>query len=191
MPPPASGGGAAKYILILLILLAGGIGGFIAFSGSPEPATPPTPVEPPRAERSTALVDDTLEIPEPEEIVPDAGAPKPEEPKKPSRAKGDAWACQGDIAAKDIKRVLADAQSQVRSCYERRLRNNNLLQGTVNLQVKVDAGGRVVSTRVRGTLNDAEVSRCVQALAKSWTFPAPAGGNCAVFDAPYNFTPKN
>ena len=95
------------------------------------------------------------------------------------------------MPAAEIRRVLGDSQTQVRSCYERRLRNNNMLQGTVNLQVKIGNTGRVTGTRIRGTLQDADVKNCVQALAKNWSFPAPSGGTCAVFDAPYNFTPKN
>ncbi len=190
MPPPPQGGGGAKYLLVLLILIAGGLGLFFAFR-APDAATvaaPPQP-EPPKAERSTALANDTLEIPEP--ALPDAGTSPVAVVKKPARPAGDQWACEGDVPATDIKRVLSDSQTQVRSCYERRLRNNNMLQGTVNLQVKIGNTGKVNGTRIRGTLQDAEVKACVQSLAKNWNFPAPTGGACAVFDAPYTFTPKN
>jgi len=189
MPPAPQGGGGAKYLLILLILVAGGLGAFFAFRApeAPKVVTPPT--EPPKAERSTALANDTLEIPEP--AAPDAGPPKVEEVKKPTRPAVDPWECEGDVPPADIKRVLSDAQTQVRSCYERQLRNNNMLQGTVNLQVKIGNNGKVASTRIRGTLQDSTVKSCVQALAKKWSFPTPTGGACAVFDAPYNFTPKN
>jgi outer membrane biosynthesis protein TonB len=192
MPPPSQGGGGAKYLLVLLILVAGGLGAFFAFR-APEPvpeAAPP--VVPPKAERSTALANDALEIPEP--AAPDAGVAvaDPQVAKKPvNRPVGDQWACEGDVPATDIRRILSDSQTQVRSCYERRLRNNNMLQGTVNLQVKIGNGGKVTATRIRGTLQDAEVKACVQSLAKNWSFPSPTGGACAVFDAPYNFTPKN
>jgi len=188
MPPPAQSGGGAKYLLVLLILVALGLGGFFAFR-SPE-APPPAPaVAPPKVERSTALANDTLEIPEPEQVV-DAGAPKVEEVKKRPRRVVDSWECEGDVPAAEIKRVLAESQTQVRSCYERQLRNNNMLQGTVNLQVRIGNDGRVASTRVAGSMKDSGVKTCVQGVAKNWAFPAPTGGACAVFDAPYNFTPK-
>lgn len=158
----------------------------------PEPVVEAPPAEPPKAARSTALTEETLEIPAPEV---DAGKPPPAEDPAPTTKKprrpGDSWSCQGDIPAKQIKQVLADSQTQIRSCYERQLRNNNMLQGSVNLQVKVGAGGKVVATRARGSLGDKEVLSCMQNLAKNWSFPAPEGGPCAVFDAPYNFTPKN
>lgn len=164
---------------------------FFAFRAPEAPVAAPPQPEPPKAERSTALANDTLEIPDAPE--PDAGVVAAVQPvKKPvNRPVGDPWACEGDVPPQDIKRILSDSQTQVRSCYERRLRNNNMLQGTVNLQVKIGANGKVAATRVRGTMKDADVTSCVQSLAKNWTFPAPTGGGCAVFDAPYNFTPKN
>jgi TonB family protein len=91
----------------------------------------------------------------------------------------------------DIKKVLGEAQSSIRSCYERALRNNNQLQGSVALEVRVGGNGHVDNSRIRGNLRDAEVTKCIQNLAKNWRFPPPSGGNCAVVGAPYNFTPKN
>jgi len=188
-PPPSSSGGSAKYIVILLLLLGVGLGVFLATrSNEPEPAPPPVVKSP---ERSTALATNTIEIP-PEE--PDTGVPEPEpepEPVKRPRTTQDPWACPGDIPVSDIKKVLNEAQSSIRSCYERALRNNNQLQGSVNLEVRVGANGRVDNARIRGNLRDAEVTRCIQNLTKGWSFPAPTGGNCAVVGAPYNFTPKN
>jgi len=191
MPPASNGGGGAKYLLVLLILVALGLGAFFAFR-APEAPPPEPKAEPPKVERSTALANDTLEIPEPVPEPVDAGAPKVEEPKKKGpRRVVDSWSCEGDVPAAEIKRILADSQPQVRSCYERQLRNNNLLQGTVNLQVRIGNDGRVASTRVAGSMKDAGVKTCIQGVAKNWSFPAPTGGTCAVFDAPYNFTPKN
>jgi outer membrane biosynthesis protein TonB len=191
--PPPSGGGSAKYIIVVLLLLAGGLGAYLAMSGKPEtpPAPTPTP-EPPKVERPTTLGDDQLVIPVEEPEVEDAGttaAPT----KRPVRNNGggDSWSCEGDISTAEVRRVIADTQSAMRSCYERRLRNDNQLQGSINLQVRVGKDGRVADTRTRGSMRDAEVLRCVQSMAKSWSFPSPTGGSCAVLDVPYNFTPKN
>ena len=71
------------------------------------------------------------------------------------------------------------------------LRNDNQLQGSVELEVRIANDGKVSNTRVRGSLRDPEVSKCVQNLARNWVFHSPSGGSCAVFKAPYNFTPKN
>lgn len=183
-PPPVSGGGYAKYLVVLLLIVGGGLGVFFATRKEPEP--PKTP--PPRIDRPTALTPDTMEIPteEPEEV--DAGAPV-EPSKRRVRAAGDPWACEGDLAPAEIRRILGEGQSAVRSCYERQLRNDNQLQGDVALQVKIGNDGKVVATRVRGNM-DGEVKSCMQNVAKSWAFPAPSGGTCAVFEAPFHFMPK-
>ena len=186
--PASSGGGYAKYIIALLLLIGGGLGVFLATRKEPEP--PPVQPPPKVAERSTSLAQDTVQLPVEE---PDAGPPPAvaeEEPKKKRTGAGDAWACQGDVPAADIKALLADRQVQIRACYEKRLRVDNTLQGTLRLQVRIGNDGKVAATRAGGTLRDPEVFNCVQTLAKKWSFPAPKGGNCAVFDAPYTFTPK-
>ena len=186
-PPPS--GGSAKYIVVLLLLLGGGLGLYLATSKEEPKATPPTEVK--SVERPTALSNDTVQIPVEEE---DAGAPVEEpqpEAKKPRGPSQDPWSCPGDIPVTDIKKVLGEAQSSIRSCYERALRNNNQLQGSVALEVRVGGSGRVDNSRVRGSLRDPEVSKCIQNLTKNWRFPPPTGGNCAVVGAPYNFTPKN
>ena len=124
----------------------------------------------------------------------DAGAePTPEEPgtvKRP-RPPGDVWTCDGDLDIAVIQRVIAQAESSVRACYERALRNDNQLQGQIKLEVRVTSEGKVSHTRVQGTLRDPEVSKCVQGLAKQWSFPAVSKGSCAVFTAPFKLTPKN
>jgi hypothetical protein len=186
--PGSSGGGYAKYLIGLLLLLGGGLGVFLATRKDeppPQAALPP----PKNAERPTALAQDTLQLPVEE---PDAGAPVAvEEPKKPKKGGGsDPWSCQGDIPPAEIKQLLADRQPQIRACYEKRLRVNNTLQGSLRLQVRIGNDGKVEATRTGGSLKDVEVYNCVQQLAKKWSFPPPSGGKCAVFDAPYNFTPK-
>lgn len=190
--PASSGGGYAKYVIALLVLLGGGLGLFLA-TRKPEPPQPPAVTPPPKnAERSTALTQDAIQLPVDEE--PDAGAPVAEvveEPKKPKRTgTTDSWSCEGDIPAAEIRSVLEERAPQIRACYEKRLRVNNLLQGSLRLQVRVGNDGKVTAARTSGTLKDPEVSSCIQALARKWSFPPPTGGNCAVFDAPYNFTPK-
>ncbi|MFT3926228.1 MAG: AgmX/PglI C-terminal domain-containing protein [Myxococcales bacterium] len=188
-PPPSQGGGTAKYLIALLLLLGGGLG--VYFATRPPEAPPPPPPPPVKnADRSTALDNNVMAIPEDE---PDAAAPVAEQQpvKKPRVAAGDPWECAGDVAPKDITKILNESQSAIRSCYERQLRNDNALQGDLKLQVKIGTDGAVASTRVRGSLNDKTVRECIQSIAKRWSFPAPTGGPCAVFDAPYNFMPKN
>ncbi|MET0341680.1 MAG: AgmX/PglI C-terminal domain-containing protein [Polyangiales bacterium] len=187
-PPPASGGGYAKYLIVLLLLVGGGLGVYFATQKDPAPPQPP-PEKPKNVERSTALTEDAVEIPEEE---PDAGEVDAavEPAKKPRQPAGDPWVCVGDIPAAELQRVTKQEQAAIRACYERQLRNNNQLQGDVQLQVRVGNDGKVAATRVRGNLRDNEVKNCMQGIAKGWSFPAPAGGPCAVFEVPYHFTPK-
>ncbi|HEY6878640.1 MAG TPA: AgmX/PglI C-terminal domain-containing protein [Polyangiales bacterium] len=162
---------------------------FLATRKPPEPPKPALP-PPKNAAPTTAMQQDTVELPPPEEpAVEDAGV-TPEPPKKRVVPAGDPWACAGDIPPADIRRVLSEQQAAVRSCYERQLRNNNMLQGDIKLQVRIGNDGKVAATRVGGNLKDADVKSCVQNVAKNWSFPAPAGGACAVFEAPFHFTPK-
>jgi outer membrane biosynthesis protein TonB len=186
--PPPSGGGSAKYLVVLLLILGGGLGVFFATRKPPEPPKE-APPPPKNAAPINAMQQDTVELPVEEPEVPDAGV-APEPPKRKVVPAGDPWACAGDIAPAEIRRVLGDEQAAVRSCYERQLRNNNMLQGDIKLQVRVGNDGKVAATRVGGNLKDADVKSCVQNVAKHWTFPAPAGGACAVFEAPFHFTPK-
>jgi outer membrane biosynthesis protein TonB len=188
LTPPPSGGGYAKYLIVLLLLVGGGLGVYFASRKAPEPPKAP-PAQ--NAERSTALTPDTVEIPpdEPEQLE-DAAVAEPEPVRKPRAPVGDPWACEGDIPAAELRSTLAEGSSAIRSCYERQLRNNNQLQGEVRLQVRVGNDGKVTGTRVTGTMHDNDVKTCMQNIAKGWSFPAPAGGACAVFDAPFKFTPK-
>lgn len=186
--PPPSGGGSAKYLVVLLLIVGGGLGVFFA---TRKPAEPPKEAPPPpqNAEPSNTMVPDTVELPVDEPEEPDAGIEAPP-PKRKVVPAGDPWACAGDIPPTEIRRVLGEESSAVRSCYERQLRNNNMLQGDIKLQVRVGNDGKVSATRVGGNLKDADVKSCVQNVAKGWSFPAPSGGACAVFEAPFHFTPK-
>lgn len=193
LPPPPSSGGNAKYALIALIFLAIAGAVFVGLGEDPPPEKPIAEAPKPKnAERSTAMANNELEIPEEE---PDAGPPEPEpEPEKKKRAGGSVrskWDCSGDVPAADIRSVLRSSQGQIRNCYERQLKANSMLQGAVKLQVRIGKTGKVDGTRVRGSLRDRNVRSCIQGLARGWSFPAPTGGKCAIFDAPYNFTPKN
>lgn len=188
LTPPPSGGGYAKYLLVLLLLVGGGLGVFFATRKEPEPPKPVAPPTP-NVERSTSLTQDTVEIPV-EEPETDAGPEVVEPVKKPRAPVTDLWNCQGSLSGGDVRKVVADGSSAIRSCYERQLRNDNQLQGSVVLQVRIGNDGKVTTTRVTGNLKDQEVKNCMQNVARGWQFPAPAGGSCAVFDAPFKFTPK-
>lgn len=196
MPPPPKSSGNLKYTLIGLLFL-GGAAGLWATLGEPPPPAVTAPA--PEVARVNPMAQPELVVePEPE--------PAPEAPTEPTTTRapsapkkksGDAppstggWDCDGAIDVAQVRAVVDANRAQVRSCYERRLKVNNVLQGSLKLQVKVGASGQVAQTTVGGSLNDKEVFACVRHLAEQWRFPAPSGGACAVVAAPFQFSPKN
>ena len=186
-------GGNLKYILGGLLLL-GGAAGLWALLQSPSPtpaertAAPPAP--PPSAERVNPMAQNDLIL----EEQKDAGQPveltQTEKPKHIVRDVRGEWDCDGDLTRSALQSVIDNNRAQVRNCYERRLKVNNVLQGDLKLKIKVGSNGQIAAAAVAGTLKDNEVFGCVRALAQKWTFPPPTGGGCAVVQVPFQFSPK-
>jgi hypothetical protein len=186
-PPPPPSRGNFKYVVIGLVCLAGALGLWLAATQSKPPDAGP----PPKATDVARVnpMDQQLELEE--QKVPDAGVAlvAPEVVKHPTPTKkGGEWECSGDLPG--ALKVIRDNSVQVRSCYERRLKMNNILQGDVRLKLKIGASGKVVATALSGSMHDAEVLSCMRNLAQTWTFSVPSGGNCAVVQVPFQFLPK-
>lgn len=193
-------GGNTKFVIIGLLLLGGAVGMFVMLAPSEppaEPAAPPPVVE--EVERVNPMAQQ-FELEEPEPV--DAGAPEPPAvvdepaPKKPRKKrtgppKKDAWACEGELDRGRLQSLIRNNRGQVTTCYEKRLKRNNMLMGSLKLTIKVGKDGSVAATKVGGTLRDAEVSACVRKAAKGWKFPPPQADNCAVLSIPFQLSPKN
>lgn len=188
MPPPSSGG--LTYAIVGLGLAAATIAMFFLMDcGEKTPVMPVVDAGKP-VERSTALADDDFAISTLDEV--DAGAPEPVEepqPEKVRKARRQV-SCSGTLEASAIQAVVARNRAQVRSCYERALKSNNLLQGRLNVRLTVGTGGRVSNVGIGGSLRDPAVSQCVRALASRWSFPSPTGG-CVMVEVPFSLTPRN
>jgi outer membrane biosynthesis protein TonB len=125
----------------------------------------------------------------------DAGAPaqvaEAEKPKPHATHEArDEWDCDGDLSRAALQSVIDSNRAQVRNCYERRLKVNNVLQGDLKLKIKVGSNGQIAAASVGGSLKDNEVFGCVRSLAQRWSFPPPSGGACAVVQVPFQFSPK-
>lgn len=193
-PPPPKRRNEALYGILGLAFF--GAAAALWLAGGDEPAPEPDPSPPAQqVARVNPIAEPELDLePAPElEPGPDAGtaAPAPE-PAKKRHAGGaqDGWSCSGELPVAQIRGVIDQYRPQVRTCYERRLKVNSILQGSLRLKLKVGASGDVVLTEASGTLRDAEVSACVRRLASGWRFPVPTGGRCAVVEAPFQFEPK-
>jgi TonB family protein len=160
--------------------------------GKEDPPPEPAPVaKAPEPSRVNPMAEQQLVLEEPEpEPEPEPPTEVAEEPKKrPSGGPRDGdWDCSGDL--QNASQVINEQRPQVRACYERRLKVNNILQGDLRVKLKVGANGKVVTANVSGSLNDAEVNSCVRKLATSWSFAPPSGGTCAVVQVPFQFSPK-
>jgi hypothetical protein len=192
VPPPAEGGGARYAIAGVALLALAGLGWCL----TRPPEAPVTRVEPdagPVVERSTALVEDSLDIPElvVDTGVPDAGPPPEADPgpRRPRVTTGD-WDCSGELSSSAVSNVVRGFDAQIRSCYERRLKANPFLAGAMSLSIKVNTDGAVDGVQVGGSLRDRDVFSCVRGVAMRMRFPRVEGGSCAVVNVPYSFTPR-
>ena len=187
LPPPRSN--TASYAIAGVVLIAAAIAMLFLFDCGEKPQDLPMVDAGQAIERSTALAEETLVIPdlEPEEedAGQDAGAEAEVQPsKRPRRVQ-----CNGTLDSSAIQAVVNRNRRQVRSCYERALKSNNLLQGQISVRLTVGTNGKVSSVNVGGSLRDAAVYQCVRNLAAQWTFPKPSGG-CVVAAIPFTMTPR-
>ncbi len=191
MPPPPSGGGA-KYAILGVAMFA--IAALVWCMTQPDENTS-TPVTTAVADAGTAeraLVEDEFEIPE---LEPDAGPPpdagQVATTTRVVRESDRSWdSCTGEIAAASARQVIQEHNAQIRNCYERQLKQNPGLEGTMTLSLRVGSDGRVTGTQVGGTLRDRDVFACVRGVSSHMRFPAPGGRDCALVQVPFNFSPR-
>ncbi|MCX7809123.1 MAG: AgmX/PglI C-terminal domain-containing protein, partial [Deltaproteobacteria bacterium] len=100
------------------------------------------------------------------------------------------WGCSGNLEQEAVRRLVEEHRVQVRSCYERQLRQNPMLQGSVNVLVRVESQGTVGDMQLDGSLRDREVLSCMRTIISRIRFPPVTGGNCAIVRIPFSFTPQ-
>ncbi len=182
LPPLKSNKGKYGILLLIFVLAIGGFWLCTKRSTGPEAtAEMPAPSPPPTREQFTP----EIEIPE-----EDAGKPgervevaKRKQPREPVE-------CNGSLQAAQIRGVInGPPRKQVRTCYEHRLKDNNLLQGQMTVLLTIAPSGAVRNVSVSGSLRDAQVYSCVKRVARTWKFPRPEGG-CVRTAVPFSMTPK-
>jgi len=185
--PPKNHGGGAFIGAVILMLLA--MGGLLYWKFRGKDATPaPVATAPPSA--TQPRFDEAP--PPPPTVDADAGSKKQAVTKKKFVGSGQpscAATCKGDAPAA-LRSALAGAAGSVRGCYERALRQNQMLQGKLMVAVKIGAQGNACGASLASdTLGDGAVASCVLQKFRSGMFPAPIGG-CVDVQVPINFTPK-
>jgi len=113
------------------------------------------------------------------ERIKDVPAPEPD------------YKYHGYLDPKEAKKVINMHTSEVRSCYEKRLKVNSVLQGTIELAITIGTTGRVRRVSFsRDTVRDPAVVDCVKRKVMKWRFPEPEGGKVQI-KTPFRFTPKS
>ncbi len=188
LPPLQKNDGKYGLIALLLLLAAGGLWFFLKTDDPPPQAEAPEPVAeaPTRAQFAAEI-----EIPDEDAGLEDADeAPPPSEPGRSSQTRPEDWVCRGNLEAAQLRAVLKGQPSkQVQTCYERALKDNNLLQGSMTVLLTIDASGSVRAVSVDGTLRDRQVYACVKRVARTWKFPKPSDG-CVRTSVPFQMMPK-
>lgn len=190
LPPLKKNDGKYGIIGLMLLLAAVLLWFFVRDCRSdPEPA----PVEAAPEAEPRAQFAPEIEIPE-EDAGLDADAVDEEQPSsKPERTaqtRPADWICEGTISASELSQVIRGQPSkQVQACYERRLKDDNLLQGSMRVLLTIGASGGVKAVSVSGSLNDQQVYNCVKRVAKTWKFPKPENG-CVRTEVPFQMMPK-
>lgn len=190
----SQGGGNLKYIVGGLLLLCGAAVVIFMLKPSAEAPVPEQAPAPPKsAERVNPMAQPEFVLDEPA----DAGKPAEEQvaakekPKAAAKEARDEWDCDGDLSRESLQAVIDKNRAQVRNCYEKRLKVNNVLQGDLKLKLKIGANGQVAALAVNGSLHDNEVFGCVRSVAQRWSFTPPTEGKCAVVQVPFQFAPKS
>lgn len=95
---------------------------------------------------------------------------------------------EGSIDREAVRRVIRSILSQIKSCYERRLRNNSGLEGKVVIRFVIEEQGRVRRAETKSsTLSDRDVEACVAMRIREQRFPDPPAGTIAEVDYPFVF----
>ncbi|MFW2386962.1 MAG: AgmX/PglI C-terminal domain-containing protein [Polyangiales bacterium] len=186
LPPLKKKDNKYGLVAVVLLLVAAALWFFARDCGS-APEAEVVEVEPEAPERQQFAPE--IEIPD-----EDAGLEEPEEEPSRGTSKSETrpsdWVCEGTLSAAQLTSVIRGQPSkQVQTCYERRLKDNNLLQGNMKVLLTIGASGSVRAVSVGGTLRDSQVYNCVKRVAKTWKFPKPEGG-CVRTEVPFQMTPK-
>jgi hypothetical protein len=152
---------------------------------------PNTTAPPPVIASAPPVLEEAPPPPPPlEEPKGDAGVtPKQALTKKAVVSGGCAGECKGE-APGNLRATLSGKGAQARGCYERALRQNNMLQGRLKIGLRIGPNGAVCSANVTSNeLGDSGVASCVLQMFKSSSFPSPQGG-CVDVEVPLKFEPR-
>ncbi|MCU0663180.1 MAG: AgmX/PglI C-terminal domain-containing protein [Myxococcota bacterium] len=87
----------------------------------------------------------------------------------------------GKIDPKVVKGFFRMHEAELKACYERRLKNNPMLEGKLDLNMVVHSTGKVGTiSRNQDTVRDEVMFDCVKRTIRGWEFPKPEGGQVVI-----------
>ncbi len=188
-------------VVIILFLVLFVIGGGIAYlllskKSKPDEEKQETKVEAsiPREEK---VVETKSLVEEPPPLPEETPTLLVEEPKEEEKTQGTKPGKKkyglptGTIDPKAARSYIKNNTSKVRQCYEKELKVNNLLMGTVKTSILVNTDGSVANIKILSdSVRSSALKQCMKKEILSWNFPRPEGGRAEV-QFPFRFEPKN
>lgn len=107
---------------------------------------------------------------------------------KPSEVIG-----SGDLSTTSINQTVNRKKPALKGCYERELKKDKTLRGTVKVRFTILTSGRVDKSRIvilQNTIRSKAVAKCIKNNIKRWRFDKPSGGDVTIA-YPFVFTPSN
>jgi serine/threonine-protein kinase len=152
-----------------------------------QPAPDETPAQ--VAETDPAPVTSGVAAPEPvpapkEETKPEQTMPvaNVDEP-KPAATMPEAARPAIDKAT--VSSVIGQHRPEVLKCFAEGKKKDHAMKGTLDLQLEVDATGKVKHIQVQSTINNPLVAACVVKSANAWRFPSRGGADMATVNYPF------
>jgi hypothetical protein len=198
--PTRSGGSKIVFVLfgLGLAILAAGVVILVMNRDNDSLAEPEEPPEPEQIEEPAPLVVTAPSKPLGSMEEEDAGSSvateeeeeETDDQKKKGMRQGGFGGRQGKIDPQATNKFINARFARVRACYERRLKLNPLLEGVVNLRIRLNPRGKVGSISVNSdSVGDPQMVGCIKKTLRGWTFPAPQGG-WGTFDKAFRFKKK-
>ena len=192
IPSRSSGNGGFIGAGVVMLALTGGLI-FWKMGQSPEAEANTIAAPTPTPQPEKPVFEQAPPPPPPEE---EAEEPTPEADQTPKKAAltrrvGNS-ACPAECVgtpAGTFNSTLRSIQGLSRGSYQRALRQNASLQGSLRVSIKVGTHGRACGASVLQDSVGGGVGACISQKFRSATYPAPKGG-CVNAVVPIKFEPK-
>jgi hypothetical protein len=177
--PPASPGGTKFPLIIVIagivILIFAGLILFRNRFAAPDPPVEKTEVTQKKATAPSMLIQ------EPSRPRNGNGQDRTDGEKAKGEDRKTKREPIGKINVAAVNTFINMRFGQVKACYERRLKVDSTLEGTLDLNINLASSGKVTAVTVnRNTVRDAEMLSCVRRTIRRWDFPKPEWGRVVI-----------